>query len=1205
MPRLDENRLEVAKSIQVKLAQENLLTPSQARSFVRCLQMTWDVEIIRWEDQDSSMQLSSAYNLIHVAGIFKDVEGVNSFNSVQCYRRAAEQLEWLTRADDKLKNEVPISLLAGAAYQLGSLPAMAKGLLKQIQSDDAGWRLFCLFLQADFDGVIETTLTFWKRSPELTEKKASSQILNGDKEDAVSWYITVELIRTIGLIAFSLRSGHQGRLEKALEKLDAIQRMAIRSLNSDMSLLITMLNEVANGFNNASIYKSINRLADLDPTKTSKLKTLARRQYHIGRGVLWPSQLAGIERLLEQSSFALCTPTGSGKTLVANLALIKELLLMDNDPLIAPLAIYLVPSRALAGEVETKLNREMGNEFIITGLYGGNDWGVTDYWLNAERPTVLIATVEKADALMRYLNPIIIPRLKLLIIDEAHQVVPNDPTYAAKNFANHSDRSIRLESFVSRILVQSPNIARMALTAVAGGAADPVARWIESRKDAHPVGLNYRSTRQVIGILETRSGSAPKLNLDFMNGAPLSVVGRDGSPYLNLRIETMPQLPATIRNSLNHYNQLEILWTAMHLRRGGRRILISLTQVPERTMKWYCEALSLEAWAEITTFQPPENIESREFFDETMATCIDYCGEDSYEVKLLKVGIATSHGQMPQRPRLLMTNLIERGICSITIATATLTEGVNLPFDIIFLPQLRRQSFDPDEERTVAVPLSISEFRNLSGRAGRPGSARSMEGLTLIALPQVPSTTANGAKNIQIRQIRDLKKDYINLRERLVAEEKVSGAINSPLALLIHTLFFKARASGLVEDEGGFLDWLDRISPSDISDNAATGHRSDTAQLADTLDELDGLLLSAIEEIHRMDMYEIDVKNIEESLKGLWAKTFSAYAAVQELWMENAFIKRGKAIIETIYPDQDERKRLYQYGFPPYLGRRFEGIFDPIKETIMTANRYGAFSIQKRCDIFEALAELISDDRGYGFSVRESEVAKEVLNNWRTVLNWWLNNPEVDSPQPDELREWQRFVSENLEFRLGVIVGAVIARSWAHGANDPLAIPSLEEWKKTTGLPWFGFWVRELLKWGTHDPFVAFALSQGIAKTRPFALSRKLEFLEWLENNYEELDEEDLIDPQLFLQWQNSLPKRKRPEPKKTIYQAELTGTDGKLGQYNVVPVHNEGIVIWLDPAGYELARSNVAEWNDHVFSHKSDFKMTIANGSVTVTKVF
>jgi hypothetical protein len=1205
MPRLDDQRLEIAKSIQGALARENLLTPSQARSFVRCLQTTWDVEIIRWEEQDSSIQLSSFYNLIHVAGIFRDIEGAKSFNSIQCYRRAAEQLEWLSRADDKLKNEVPISLLAGAAYQLGGLPAMSKGLLKQITSDDSGWRLFSSFLQADFDGAIKIAMDLWKNYPELTENEASSNLLNGDEDDAVSWYITVELARTIGLVSYSLRSGLQGRLDKGLEKLKAMERMASRTLSSDLSLLITMLSEVANRFNDASIYKSINRLAELYPTKTTRLNMLARRQYHNGRGVLWPSQLAGIERLLEQSSFALCTPTGSGKTLVANLALIKELLLVEDDPLIAPLAIYLVPSRALAGEVETKLTHEMDNEFIITGLYGGNDWGVTDYWLDADRPTVLIATVEKADAIMRYLGPIIVSRLKLLIIDEAHQIVPDDPEYAAKNFAKHSDRSLRLESFVSRILAQSPDVARVALTAAAGGAAGPVARWIESREEAQPVGLNYRSTRQVIGVLETRSGSAPKLSLDLMNGAPLSVVGREGSPYLNLRIQAMPQLPSDMRNSLNRYNQLEILWASMHFRLGGRRVLISLTQVPERTMKWYCEALQLEGWEDIMAFERPENPQSQEFYDETMATCIDYCGEDSYEVTLLRIGIATSHGQMPQRLRLLMTNLIERGICSITIATATLTEGVNLPFDIIFLPQLRRQSYDPDEEEAVIVPLSTSEFRNLSGRAGRPGAARSMEGLTLIALPQEPSTTANGTKATQRRQVRELKSDYENLSERLIAEEEDIGEMDSPLALLVETLFIKAVESGLVENEEDYLNWLDRISPDVISDNAAMGHKSQTAQLADTLDELDGVLLSAIEEIGRMNMDELDGENTEEFLTKLWAKTFSAYAATQEEWMESAFIKRGIAIVETIYPDAGERKRLYQYGFPPYMGKRFDVVFEEIKEILAGAGRYGILSAQERCNVFTELANLISEDRGFGFCVREAAIAQNVLANWQDVLNWWLHDPDAVGPQADKLREWQRFVSENLEFRLGVAVGAAVVRVWSDGADDHLAIPSLEEWKKTTGLPWFGFWVRELLRWGTHDPFVAFALAQGIAKTRSAAANKKPEFQEWLESEYEEIDADDWIDPQLFLQWQMSLSRRERTNTEEIGYQAHLTGTDGLLGQYTVIPVYNDGVLAWLDPAGYELARSNVTEWDDHVGIHKSDFKMIVENGSATVAKVF
>ena len=354
-----------------------------------------------------------------------------------------------------------------------------------------------------------------------------------------------------------------------------------------------------------------------------------------------------------------------------------------------------------------------------------------------------------------------------------------------------------------------------------------------------------------------------------------------------------------------------------------------------------------------------------------------------------------------------------------------------------------------------------------------------------------------------------------------------------------------------------------------------------------------------------MDMDAIDGESAEEFLAELWAKTFSTYAAVQEVWMESAFIKRGAALVETIYPDEGERKRLYQYGFPPYMGKRFDGIFEDIKDILASANSYGVLSIQERCNVFASLAGLISEDQGFGFYVRDAVKAQNVLANWRDVLNWWLNDPEAHGPQADTLREWQRFVSENLEFRLGVAAGAVVARAWADGAEGHLTIPSLEAWKETTGLPWFGFWVRELLRWGTHDPFVAFVLAQGIAKTRSAAADKKPEFQEWLESEYEEIDADDWIDPQLFLQWQMSLPRRDRANAEEIAYQAQLTGTDGLLGQYTVIPVHNDGVLSWLDPAGYELAKSNVAEWDDHVDAHKSDFKMIVENGSATVAKVF
>ena len=72
---------------------------------------------------------------------------------------------------------------------------------------------------------------------------------------------------------------------------------------------------------------------------------------------------------------------------------------------------------------------------------------------------MLIATVEKADALMRYVGPLILARLRLLIVDEAHQVVPEDDEDTLVDFAEHGNRAIRLEAFVSRILTLAPDVS--------------------------------------------------------------------------------------------------------------------------------------------------------------------------------------------------------------------------------------------------------------------------------------------------------------------------------------------------------------------------------------------------------------------------------------------------------------------------------------------------------------------------------------------------------------------------------------------------------------------------------------------------------------------------------------------------------------------------------------------------------------------------
>ena len=1173
MPPLDTERREVADIIRRERGIENALTPAQARLFVRCLQTSWKVPSIAWTERESHTQFDDALRLMHAADIFRDLDGDNTPAANECYRRAGELFEWLSRARDSVTQIAPVSLYAAGAYQLGGLPAMATSLLRQTAIVGDTGVLLAEFLRADFDSVLATCASFWRRHPNLTSRTGSSAILTENRDDQVAWFLVVELVRAMGVIADCLRRGDADRIVLALQKLRGIEALSARSTGEEAWTLLALLRATADRYAKSSLHSRMQRLAETAPTFTPKLRHFAREQFARGRGILWTSQIHGLERLIVGSSFALCTPTGSGKTLIANLALVKELLLSPANDVEAPLALYLVPSRALAGEVETKLASELGRDLVITGLYGGSDWGVTDYWLTANRPTVLIATVEKADALMRLMGPLLTTRLRLLIIDEAHQVVPEDDVRAATSLAEHSSRSMRLESLVSRLLALKPNLVRIALTAVAGGAATPVARWVEGRIDAQAVGTNYRSTRQLIGGLLGTPSQIGRIVLDQMNGRPLYVRGRDDPLYLSLRIPAMPQLPASARNSLNHYNELHVLWTALHLLDGSRRILISIAQEPELTMRWFAEAFDLPGWSNLGTFELPEDEDLRVRFHDTRASCVDYCGANSYEVALLDRGIATSHGQMPQRLRRLMTDLIERRVCAITVATATLTEGVNLPFDLIFVTEIKRTSFDSATNQIAFIPFTTSEFRNLAGRAGRPGAAEAMEGMTLVALPQRPSTTAASQRDAQRRQVQRFNADYADLLNRLAVDEAEQDHVQSPLALLLKTI--ATRAVSLFNfNEEQFLTWLEITLPEVVASDVGMFSPAPQARLADSMDELDGFLLTAVEEVSNTQNSGLNGAAAEVFLHDLWARTFTKVAAVQEEWLERAFVKRGRAIIERLYPSADQRRKLYQYGFTPCIGRRFESIAPSILAEIERARDYGTMEPAERLAIFRRIGELLHGAQGFGFRVRTTVRDQAILQGWANVLAWWMQAPTAPYPERTDLRYWQRFVADNLEFRLGMAVGAVVADAWAAGIADRFQTPTLETWTATTHLPWFGFWCRELLRWGTLEPFIAFALSQGLARTREEAAQRRPEFEVWLTETVADPDPDDFINPQHFIKWQSLLPASVSAESVPTSGSGVLTGTDGSKMRYGVLPIADSTGVTWVDAGGFSLARS-------------------------------
>lgn len=82
--------------------------------------------------------------------------------------------------------------------------------------------------------------------------------------------------------------------------------------------------------------------------------------------------------------------------------------------------------------------------------------------------------------------------------------------------------------------------------------------------------------------------------------------------------------------------------------------------------------------------------------------------DDSLFIKMLKKGIVSHHGSMPLEVRFLLEKYIKKGYCKICFATSTLAQGINMPFDLIYIDR-----FEATKKLLV---------RNIIGRAGRSTS---------------------------------------------------------------------------------------------------------------------------------------------------------------------------------------------------------------------------------------------------------------------------------------------------------------------------------------------------------------------------------------------------------------------------------------------------------------------------------------------------
>lgn len=177
-----------------------------------------------------------------------------------------------------------------------------------------------------------------------------------------------------------------------------------------------------------------------------------------GINELYPPQIGAVKKgALNGKNLVLAIPTAAGKTLVAELCMLKSILKSNGR------CLYVVPLRALAREKYDEFKQKYGPLGIKVGIATG-DYDVVNPRL--ARYQLLIATSEKVDSLLRHRAKWLGEVLTVVVLDEVHLI--NDP-----------GRGPTLEILAARLKQVNPEMQVLALSATIQN-SNEIADWLRA-----------------------------------------------------------------------------------------------------------------------------------------------------------------------------------------------------------------------------------------------------------------------------------------------------------------------------------------------------------------------------------------------------------------------------------------------------------------------------------------------------------------------------------------------------------------------------------------------------------------------------------------------------------------------------------------------------------------------------------------------------
>ncbi|KAF4587861.1 activating signal cointegrator 1 complex subunit 3 [Ophiocordyceps camponoti-floridani] len=379
----------------------------------------------------------------------------------------------------------------------------------------------------------------------------------------------------------------------------------------------------------------------------------------------------------------VCAPTGSGKTNVAMLTMLRELGKNRNPEtgeidLDAFKIVYIAPLKALVQEQVGNFGKRL-EQFGVRVSELTGDRQLTKQQISETQ--VIVTTPEKWDVITRKANDLTYTNLvHLIIIDEIHLL--------------HDDRGPVLESIVSRTIRKTEQngepVRLVGLSATLPNYGD-VATFlrVDPEKDLFHFDGTYRPCplrQEFVGVTERKAIKQLKTMNDVTYNKVMEHVGTNKNQVL-IFVHSRKDTAKTARYIRDKAIEMQTLNRILRHDAGSREVL-------------------KEASSQATN-------------------------EDLKDI--LPHGLGIHHAGMSRIDRTDVEDLFSRGAIQVLVCTATLAWGVNLPAHTVIIKGT--QVYSP--EKGTWVELSPQDVLQMLGRAGRPQFDTYGEGIIITTQSEI------------------------------------------------------------------------------------------------------------------------------------------------------------------------------------------------------------------------------------------------------------------------------------------------------------------------------------------------------------------------------------------------------------------------------------------------------------------------------------